>query len=604
MLPFFKIIGGDNMQQHQQHDIPVKPKRNRKIEVPVHKSDSRKKCGANADAIKCSPTKVQIHQNPDELIETSSRISRRILSRENERLLNANQELVNAQDHLSKKNCKLKEKLNQVIGANEELANEINLFKAQYESLAVQFAQYRNEMEKPKVCATCLDLNDSLEQTKREYAALKKSNQEYLEDCNMLKNVIYRLNMQLERYQQKLQTNNLPTSQESEGEIIALGDGHYGHKHSPITWGKVNAHTLAPLLNAYQETIAEKEEIIESYETEMVRFTGKLKEVIKENENLYTKLTEDSECSKVLSTQIDQLKDELKTTKDQNDLLIKKCALKQDKIEEILKCYEQKERDYAVLHDQYCKCKSEVAVIKEKNKSLVDAQDDFKNERNQYIPITVHNASVNECKKWYEELKIQYENEKTKLRECIDQLKEQINEFNLKISAMNVEKAEGEQKLKNFEKHMKKAETKYLELEHTLNEVQLSRSACRKQLHKAMNFAKDLVTEQESLLKALNQRQLENKAVKKIGSDIASRMDILRNELKSVQKEAWHELSTVEERLQEQDCIITNMKEDHELEVQRLKQIIREKDNNLLVRDRSSVTSGNYLLHNDRNVHK
>lgn len=78
----------------------------------------------------------------------------------------------------------------------------------------------------------------------------------------------------------------------------------------------------------------------------------------------------------------------------------------------------------------------------------------------------------------------------------------------------------------------RKAESKYLELQHTLNEVQLSRSACRKQLHKAMNFAKDLVAEQETLLKALNQRHLENKAVKKLGSDIASRMDSLKMQLK------------------------------------------------------------------------
>lgn len=78
----------------------------------------------------------------------------------------------------------------------------------------------------------------------------------------------------------------------------------------------------------------------------------------------------------------------------------------------------------------------------------------------------------------------------------------------------------------------RKAETKYLDLQHNLNEIQLSRSACRKQLHKAMNFAKDLVAEQEALLKALNQRHMENKAVKMLGSDIANRMDSLKMQLK------------------------------------------------------------------------
>lgn len=47
-----------------------------------------------------------------------------------------------------------------------------------------------------------------------------------------------------------------------------------------------------------------------------------------------------------------------------------------------------------------------------------------------------------------------------------------------------------------------------------------------------MNFAKDLVSEQEALIKALSARQQENKVVKKLGSDIASRMDSLKNQLK------------------------------------------------------------------------
>lgn len=47
-----------------------------------------------------------------------------------------------------------------------------------------------------------------------------------------------------------------------------------------------------------------------------------------------------------------------------------------------------------------------------------------------------------------------------------------------------------------------------------------------------MSFAKDLVEEQETLLRVLNQRQQETKTVKKIGFDIAARMHTLRNQLK------------------------------------------------------------------------
>lgn len=56
-------------------------------------------------------------------------------------------------------------------------------------------------------------------------------------------------------------------------------------------------------------------------------------------------------------------------------------------------------RDFSVLHEEYIKCRTEHAALKEKSRSLVDAQEDFRSQMQSYIPISVHNASVNECKK-------------------------------------------------------------------------------------------------------------------------------------------------------------------------------------------------------------
>lgn len=60
---------------------------------------------------------------------------------------------------------------------------------------------------------------------------------------------------------------------------------------------------------------------------------------------------------------------------------------------------EQLKRDYNVVVEQYHKGRTEVAALREKNKTLVDSQDEFKTERQNYIPVAVHTASVNECKK-------------------------------------------------------------------------------------------------------------------------------------------------------------------------------------------------------------
>lgn len=94
--------------------------------------------------------------------------------------------------------------------------------------------------------------------------------------------------------------------------------------------------------DAYQDTINEKDDIIQGYELNFANFTGKMKEIVEENENLYKKLTEDETCSAKLAGQLESIRKELKSTKEQNDALIKKCAIKQDKIEEILRVYESK----------------------------------------------------------------------------------------------------------------------------------------------------------------------------------------------------------------------------------------------------------------------
>lgn len=100
-----------------------------------------------------------------------------------------------------------------------------------------------------------------------------------------------RLNVQLDRYQETLRRNNLnitlrvleDTNQKSSDSGIfdttrskeIIEDIHKNHKHTPVLWGDVNSHTLGPLLDAYEDTIKEKEEIIQNYESELYNFSGK-----------------------------------------------------------------------------------------------------------------------------------------------------------------------------------------------------------------------------------------------------------------------------------------------------------------------------------------
>lgn len=64
-----------------------------------------------------------------------------------------------------------------------------------------------------------------------------------------------------------------------------------------------------------------------------------------------------------------------------------------------------------------------------------------------------------------------------------------------------------------------------------------SRVTLKHQLQSALSFSRELITEQESLLRQLAEKTQETTVVTKIGNDIASRMDILKKKLKVFETE-------------------------------------------------------------------
>ncbi|KAF5298764.1 hypothetical protein FQR65_LT09633 [Abscondita terminalis] len=594
---------------------PSKPKRKKRVDVPVHRAQPTV-CDENEHKVYSAQfngkRKIRCKDNQNDHIQT---------------IYTHSNESVDYKLHLKKKILHLKEKLNGLKVFNEEVLEENNQLKSHYQHLLNEYEKCREELNQDKECDNCEFLKRTLEKSTDDYNKLKTSNQQLIQDMNMLKNVVYRLNVHMERYQEKLRKYNISAKYISKSDVIdapnslelatteainSLSKEHLAHAHTPISWGSVNSHTLGPLLDAYQETLDEKEEIIQSYEIELSHFKGKLQEIVDENEKLHKRLTEDDECSAKLSVELDKLKTDLKSTRNENDLLIKNALSNKlnwkkfynvtnkrvNNIQNVSNLsfknclVEQLRRDYNVVVEQYHKSRSEIAALKEKNQSLIDSHDEFKNEKQNYISLSMHNSSVNECKK------------KDKIEENATLLQNQINDLNKNVTILKVEKEELENKLKSIEKRSKKLESKNADLQTSFEEMQCSRNACRKQLHKAMTFAKELVTEQEKLLHSLHLRQQENKVVKQIGSDIATRMDSLKNQLKTVQRDAWQELSTVEQKIHNQDSIINELKREHSEEVERLKEIIRKKEqkNVLLKNSDASTPLPHCIIHKNINL--
>lgn len=116
------------------------------------------------------------------------------------------------------------------------------------------------------------------------YKKVKSEHGQMIEDISLLKAMIYKLNVQLSRYEDKLRINqSQDDSRSSRCEESELGSES---RKIAESWGRVDTHVFAPLLEAYEENLREKEELIMKYRHEMDGFSGRCKDIIGENDVL------------------------------------------------------------------------------------------------------------------------------------------------------------------------------------------------------------------------------------------------------------------------------------------------------------------------------
>lgn len=152
----------------------------------------------------------------------------------------------------------------------------------------------RREAEYQRVCShheTLAQMVQEMDETKVE---LIKRNQKLEaekarsnEDVTLLKNIVYQLNAELERCQDKLRDRK---SEGGSANFVESGGKEkvYGQR----VWGSVSFHALAPLLNAYEENLSEKRELVVMYEQEMADFGGRCKAILTENELMHKEVEE------------------------------------------------------------------------------------------------------------------------------------------------------------------------------------------------------------------------------------------------------------------------------------------------------------------------
>lgn len=130
---------------------------------------------------------------------------------------------------------------------------------------------------------------------------LTQENQDLHADVDVHKSVIIRLNKELAYYQDKLRFKYKDTPEEipvysSGGDTDDYGRDETSSGSERIAdWLQNPRKSLLPLLIAYDEVIAEKDDHLKEYEVTIDRFKGKCMEIIKENESLHQLISSNKE---------------------------------------------------------------------------------------------------------------------------------------------------------------------------------------------------------------------------------------------------------------------------------------------------------------------
>ncbi|XP_013138206.1 PREDICTED: centromere-associated protein E [Papilio polytes] len=414
-----------------------------------------------------------------------------------------------------------------------------------------------------EVCMNCSSRQIVLNQAKELNSRLQK-------DMQALKDVLYRLNVQLARYQEKLRSN-VPTLQtdkstdkydcidslinaslgqrrESTTEETAKKD-HEGNQARMVDLsGLLSAQALAPLFDSYQENLQEKDNLINDYEKQFENMNKKSKEIVNDNKSLSDKVTAlENELSQVRQS-YKKLVVERETADIEKATLLERAERAESKLKEVYELYEDKMaamiRDYETVHREYFAVKNALEASAGKITQL-DAM------RARTVPADLHERRLDHCKRLLEELKHQYSMENERKTEQVKKLQEDIHSTEEKYNKVCQEHEAIKEELRTALKNVRCSWTS----DHLLSDPLL---VCPIFLPSSSS------TRPYPLLR--------------VGAHALLALDTIKTEIKAVKSRAYTSLEELERRIVQQERRAAAAQAEHRRELERAAAALEHKE--------------------------
>ncbi|KAI8036332.1 protein Cep89 homolog [Drosophila gunungcola] len=279
---------------------------------------------------------------------------------------------------------------------NDQFAKENEQLRQDSGQLERRLAETEQQVAS---CSRCQQLNQRLN-------TVLAQNRTLSSDVDMLKTLVFRLNVQIESYQ----------DQRRHGEDLPAGGGAAKAANSKsASCLPLPTHTLGPLLQAYDESLRDKDALLAQFNTEFEHFTGELKRALEENTKL---LQSQEQLRRDLGGWREErvcLQAQLGVCRSKAEAQTRKTDLAKEKLVEVMHCYEQRTQtlllDMDHLQAAYARTKSELAALKSTAAAAAAAAVPVA------APVPAESEALHQCKALLEQLRQEHAREQSSLKE-------------------------------------------------------------------------------------------------------------------------------------------------------------------------------------------
>ncbi|KAH8384565.1 hypothetical protein KR093_001373 [Drosophila rubida] len=286
---------------------------------------------------------------------------------------------------------------------NDRFAKENEQLRLDSDQLERRLGQAEQQLAS---CPRCQQLGQKL-------GDVVAQNKELANDVDMLKTLVFRLNVQIECYQDQRRAADQDATVATPT-VSAV----------PPWTTRLPTHTLMPLLQAYDESFRDKDALLAQYAADFELFGGELKRSLEENTRLLQSQEQLRRDVGGWTEERVRLQAQLGVCRAKAEAQTRKTDLVKEKLVEVMHFYEQRNQtlllDMNHLQDAYARCKSELVTLK--SNTLPMPVTPVTPPAAAAVPTVVvepssESEAVQQCKALLEQLKQEHARERSALEE-------------------------------------------------------------------------------------------------------------------------------------------------------------------------------------------